>query len=128
MSHGDRVQTGNDGEVEFLRRRDPSRVPKVIGLRDALVVAGICTGLFGGITVFSLRAMMREEIAYHNNDSRAHPAAMEPIHNHVARQEAEAGMNRDLLERVTRIEAKVTDSSESIARIEERLRLPGGKK
>lgn len=121
---GDRVIAEDGREIEFPRKRKECP-PRVVTLRDALVVAGLCTTIFSGIAVFSLRAVVREEIGYHNNDARAHPAAMEPIHNHIARQEAEAAASRDLLERVVRIESKVTNSSESIARIEERLNPTG---
>jgi hypothetical protein len=123
MTHGDRT---SDGEGEILSSRKSGHPKRVIGLRDALIVAGLCMAVFSGVLVFSLRSLVREEIVFHNNDSRAHPAAMEPIHAHIARQEAEIVQSRDLLERVARIEAKVTQSSEAIVRIEEHITLVNG--
>lgn len=122
MTRGDRVDTESGEQVEYLHRRDDSKAARVITLRDALIVAATCTGLFGGITIFALRALIRDEISIHDNNSRAHTAITEPVKEHMARQEAEVPASRELLDRIGRIETKLNQSGESIARIEERLR------
>ena len=92
-----------------------------ITLRDALTIAGLCTGLFGGTVIFSIRSIAREEIQIHNNDSRAHPAAMEPMREHISRQNGEAPQNAEMFERIRRIEIRAEEFRETLARIEERM-------
>lgn len=114
--------TEDGQEVEYPIQRT-SLPPRVIGLKDALIVCSICTGIFGGLTVYILDSRINQHLEAHNNDPRAHPAAMEPVKEHMSRQSGEAGLNQELLERTARTEASVAQMRESLARIEERLAI-----
>ena len=124
MTKGDHMRTEDGGDVEFLheRRADTARV---ITLKTALSVAALCTTLFGGITIFALRALIREEVRTHDQDAHAHYTMSEPFRLHVAREDSAADERRQMLERLLRIEAKVDRLGESVARQEERT--PGGR-
>ena len=119
---GDHYTTENGDDVQFVTRRKPTPTPpRVITLRDALVVAGTCTTLFGGIVIFSLRSLVREEIGFHDQNSRAHTAIMEPVRDHMSRQNGEEAQNREMYARIRSMETQLQESGRSIARIEARL-------
>ena len=91
-----------------------------ITLRTALSVAALCTTIFGGITVWGLRAFIREEIRTHDENPKAHASATETFRLHVAREDSAAEERRQMLERIIRIESKVDRLGEAVARQDER--------
>ena len=132
----DKLPTPDGGEVEFLserrqavseRRQAVSErrqavYAKVVPLRTALAVAALCTAMFGGVTVFALRALIREEILSHQTDQHAHSIATQQLSLHVSREDQIAAERREMLERVTRIESKLNSATEMLGRLEERMR------
>ena len=117
----DKLPTSDGGEVEFLNERRQSVHARVVPLRTALAVAALCTTLFGGLTVFALRSLIREEILAHQTDQHAHSIATQQLSLHVSREDQITAERREMLERITRIEAKLNSASEMLGRLEERM-------
>ena len=118
----DKLPTPDGGEVEVLNERRQAVHARVVPLRTALAVAALCTAMFGGVTVFALRSLIREELLSHQTDQHAHSIATQQLSLHVSREDQITAERREMLERITRIEAKLNSATEMLGRLEERMK------
>ena len=118
----DRVRTESSDEVEVIGPGRSGKTPKVLALKDALAIACACATLFGGIVVFSIRGIVRDEIGIHNRDVTSHPVLRTNFEKHAAKDEVQRDQDRELMERIARIEVRQIQMSDSVSRIDERLK------
>jgi hypothetical protein len=99
----------------------PEDVLDRTSVKKALAGMALILTVFGAVGVFTLRSFIREEIRAHDENSHAHSAATETFRIHMAREDVSTVERREILDRIGRIEQKVSFSSEALARLEERF-------